>query len=110
MPLLWWGRRSRWLKRRSLRLVEGDFAPAAEHQPAALADMRHHSLRRIGIDPLGPLAGKAEQDGAIGGVALPGQRERAVEIGLDPLDALEQAARAQRLDKIARRRHRSHRV
>ena len=64
----------------------------------------------IGIDPVRPLAGQPEQHGAVGGVALAGERERAVEVRLDTHHLVEQALVAQRLDKAAGRGHRSHRV
>ena len=73
------------------RLVEGDLVhrrrAAAGRSRGSRGD---HDVGRVGIDAVGPLAGQAEQDGAVGGVALAGQRERAVEVGLDPLGRVEQ--------------------
>ena len=83
MPLLWCGSRSRWQEMEVARLVEADLALAAEPDPAALPDPRDGQVGSVRVDPVGPLAGKAEQDGAVGGVALAGQGERAVEVDLD---------------------------
>ena len=84
-------------------------APASGSRPVSriAATMTSACVR---IDPVGALAGQAEQDGAVGRMALAGQRQRPVEIDLDPLGRLEQALVAQPLDKSAGGGHRSHRV
>ena len=92
------------------RLVEADLAAAAEAKPAGRPDRLDDRVGRVRVHPVGPLAGQAEQDGAVGGVALAGQGERAVELRQDPFGALQHRFLRQRLDKAARGRHRPHRV
>jgi hypothetical protein len=92
------------------RLIEADLARGAEEEAAAVADVRDDPLSLVRIDLVRALSRKAEQDGAIGRVAFAGQRERAVEVDLDPLRLLEQGFFPQRLDKAARGRHRPHGV
>jgi hypothetical protein len=92
------------------RFVERDILLCAEAKAPAFPDPRDRDVGRVGVDPVGPLARKAEQDGAVGGVALAGQGERAVEVDLDPRGPSEPACVAQPLDKAAGGRHRSHSV
>jgi hypothetical protein len=70
-------------------LVERDLARAAEADPAGLADPGDDPVRFVGIDRVGTLPGQAEQDGAVGGVSLAGQSQRAVEIDPDPFGRVE---------------------
>ena len=110
MPFEWCGSRSRWRKRRSAASSKRDLVRAAEAEPAGFADPRDRCVGRVRVDPVGPLARQAEQDRAVGGVALAGQGERAVKVDADLRDALQQPAFTQALDKAAGGRHRSHRV
>jgi len=62
---------------------EGHRMRAGERQRAPRADLRQDRRRRIGIEPLGLPAGKAEDRRGIGGMAAPGEREAAVEVAAD---------------------------
>ncbi len=92
------------------RLVERDFPAAAEAEAAAGADRLDDLVGGVGVHPVGPLAGQAEQDCAVGGVALAGQSERSVELGEHPLGPPQHRLLRQCLDKAARGRHRPHRM
>ena len=92
------------------RLVEGDVVNAAEAEAAGFTNPGDLAVGRVRVDPVGPLARQAEQDRAVGGVALAGQGERSVEVDADLRDALQQPVGTQPLDKAAGGRHRSHRV
>ena len=79
-----------------------DFAgPADGVQPGAgLRD-----VHRLGVLPHQP-----EQHRAIGGMATPGERERAVEVRLDARDGLQPAGVGQRAHEAQGDAHRPHRV
>ena len=60
-----------------------------------------------GIDTVGRLAGKAEQNRAVGAVAAAGQGERSVEIDDDADGLFQLTARGQLVREAAGRAHRS---
>jgi hypothetical protein len=90
MPLLMVGQPLALEEFEVARLVEGDLAPPPRRSRPVSRIASTTWSAASGVDPVGPLAGQAEQDGAVGGVALAGQSERSVELGLDPLGPLEQ--------------------
>jgi hypothetical protein len=92
------------------RLVEGDVMRAAKADPARGADSRDGPVGRVGVDPVGPLAGKTEQDRPVGGMALAGQRQRAVKVRLHSGRPLQRATLRESLDKAAGGGHRTHSV
>ena len=61
-------------------LVEAHRGAAAKRQGARFADAGEDRLGLVGVDPLGRLAGEAEDHRAVSGVAAAGERERAVEV------------------------------
>src|SRR3954464_11254309 len=91
-------------------LHERDIVIAAEADPARFANSRDLAVGRIGVDPVRPLSGQAEQDRTIGGVDLAGQSERTIKIDADRRDTLPPPVATQPLGKAAGGRHRSHRV
>lgn len=64
-------------------LVKGDGVPAEEAENAGRADLLDEGVNGGGMDGVGSLAGEAEEDGAVGGVADAGEGERAEELGLE---------------------------
>ena len=59
----------------------------------------------FGLDLVGQFAGEAEDDGAVGAVALAGPGERAQEYGLDARDAAETGRYAKGIDEGGRGAH-----
>jgi hypothetical protein len=92
------------------RLVERDLPLSGEAQPAGGADAGDDCLRFIRTQAVRALAGQADQDRAIGRMALTRQSERAIKLGVDARDLPQQPALAQPLDKQAGGRHRAHGV
>src|SRR3546814_11038142 len=71
--------------------VEGDLMLRGKRQPAGGTNGLHHEIGGVGVERVGPLSRKAQEDGAVGGVALAGQRQRAVEIDLDAFRGRQQS-------------------
>ena len=92
------------------RLVEGDFVPAQQPQPAAAADARERRLHDRRIESGRIVAFETEKHGAIGAMAEPRQRQRSVELCVNLGGAAEQVARSQILHEHPRGQHRAHRV
>ena len=92
------------------RLIEGDLATTRQADSPLAANSLERRFDERGIDPFGPRAFEPEQDRTVGAMPAPGQRERPVELRGDLRASLEQAARGQQLDEVARRVHRSHGV
>src|SRR3546814_11884213 len=84
--------------------VEGDLMLRGKRQPAGGTNGLHHEIGGVGVERVGPLSRKAQEDGAVGGVALAGQRQRAVEIDLDACRGRQQSLVSQPLDKVPDRK------
>ena len=84
MPLGWRGSVSRWRKRGRAASSNGDGVPAERACSGRRSrTARHERVGGVGVDLVRPLA-LGPGDRLVGGVALAGQRQRAVERGLDP--------------------------
>ena len=76
-----------------LFFVEKDRVPSVERKHLLLADALHHGLDLFRIDTIGHLAGKAEQNRAVGAVSAAGQGERSVKIDDDASGLFQLTAR-----------------
>jgi hypothetical protein len=92
------------------RFVKRYLALAGDAQPSGSADARERRLHHRGVELRRVVTLEAEQDGPVGAVAEPRQRERAVELDVDLGRPVEQALRLQVLDEESRSQHRPHRV
>jgi hypothetical protein len=84
------------------RLVERDFVPPEQVDPAADATALQGGIR--------PQSLEAEKHGAVGAMPAARQGERSVELRGDLGRAAEKVPRRQQLDEIARRIHGPHGV
>ena len=71
-----------------------------------LADAPHLGLDLVGVDAIGRFAGQSEQNGAIGAVAAPIERERPVKIDDDLRGGIELAFGGKLAGQASRRMHR----
>ena len=92
------------------RFVEMEWTACRQDRFAAPANRRHRRVDRRRIDRRRLVARQTQQHGAVGGVTQAGQRQRAVELHLHTLDAVQHAALGKLARKPARRAHRPHRV
>src|SRR5207245_281734 len=86
--------------------VEKDRVASVEGKHLLLADALHLGLDLVRIDTVGRLAGKAEQNRAVGAVSAAGQGERSVKIDDDAGGLFQLAARGQLVREAAGRAHR----
>jgi hypothetical protein len=82
--------------------------PAIQRECLRFADLPHHAVDLVGIDAVGRLARKSQQDRAIGSVAAAGQGKRAVKVDKDLRDGLERLVSGELVDKAVCGTHRSH--
>ena len=79
MPLEWPFKAGPKSKITSRAGIEGQRLAIATALMRPRSAMAQHVIHAVGIDPVGRFAGKAEDDGAVGAVALAGEGERAMQ-------------------------------
>ena len=110
MPLGWRGQGLALVELQVLRLVERHRMTAEQRQAPGRAHAGDDAAGGIGVDLVRQLAAQAQDDRLVGVMALAGQRQRAVERGLDPGGALEQAVGLELAQEALGGAHRPHRV
>lgn len=91
-------------------VVEREFPPARQLQAARRADPLDARGQGVHIDALRCFAFKAKHEGPVGAVTFAGQRERAINMHLDPGRAVQKACLRQPLCETPRGSHRSDRM
>ena len=91
-------------------LDEADVTPAQKREPAGVANRRHRPRDRRRVDVFGLVPEQAQNHRGDRAVAGPSQGQRALQLDVDAVDGLEDAALDARLQKAPGDPHRPDRV